>query len=72
MFQKYKTLVVEENSRKRVKELEAELAKLEGEEMNREEAIKLALEAGFTLDNAWFNIKAIENLIEICKGIDNV
>lgn len=36
--------------------------------MNREEAIKLALGAGFTLDNAWFNIKAIEKLIEICKG----
>lgn len=40
--------------------------------MSREEAIALALEAGFTLDNAWFNIKAIESLIEICKGIDNV
>lgn len=40
--------------------------------MNREEAIKLALEAGFTLDNAWFNIKAIEKLIGMCKGIKNV
>ncbi len=43
--------------------------------MTREEAIKLALEAGFTLDNAWFNIKAIEKLIQLVErsqGINDV
>lgn len=40
--------------------------------MTREEAIKLALEAGFTLDNAWFNISHIEKLIRIVKERNNV
>lgn len=33
--------------------------------MKREDIIKLAIEAGFSLDNAWFNIKAIEKLLSM-------
>ena len=40
--------------------------------MSREEAISLAIEAGFTLDNAWFNIKAIEKLIQLVQEMNGV
>ena len=40
--------------------------------MTREEAIKLALEAGFTLDNAWFNISHIEKMIQLVQEMNNV